>query len=115
MLIIVASNGSKGLKDTVSEVFARCSVFTIVKLEKDKIKEVKIEKNTMAKLDYGVGPIVSQKLIDAGANVVIAAQFGPTVQEIFKKANVETFIVPSGTIIEDAIKQYINSRKILEK
>lgn len=109
-LLAVASMGSRGLDDEVSQVFARCPVFTIVQFEREGIRNVKIEVNRAAKLPHGVGPMVSYRLIDMGVVAVIAGGFGPTVLEILKRSNVEAITVPAGTVIREAVERYLKQQ-----
>jgi len=110
MRIAVASQGLSGLDDVVSQVFGRSPAFTIVDVEDSTVKDIKAEKNPSADASHGAGPLTCTRLNKLGVNVVIAANFGPTVSAILKEAEIKAVIVKPGTKVEDAIQQYLKNR-----
>jgi predicted Fe-Mo cluster-binding NifX family protein len=110
MRIAVASQSLGGLDDIVSQVFGRSPAFTIVDVEDGAVKQVKAEKNPSADASHGAGPLTCTRLSKLGVNVVIAANFGPTVSAILKEAEINAVTVKPGTKVEDAIQQYLKKR-----
>ena len=106
--VAVATQGSKGLKDKVSEVFGRAKT-SIVEVEDGRIKGAKVMNNPAASLEYGAGPIVSQKLAEEKVNVAIASEFGPGALALLKAKNIRAVKVKAGInarqAVENAIKK----------
>ena len=111
MRIAVASNGKKGLEDTVSDVFGRAETFTIIDVEDDQVKEVKVIENPGAKYQYGCGPIAVKTLVDLGVDAVIAPEFGPSVSSILEQHGVKKHRTKSGIKVEEALKEFLSSSK----
>jgi len=70
--IAVATNGKKGLEDTVSEVFGRANTFTIADIEHGKIQILRILENPALQYEHGAGPIAVKELVDSTVNLVMA-------------------------------------------
>ncbi|MGQ9639957.1 MAG: NifB/NifX family molybdenum-iron cluster-binding protein [Candidatus Bathyarchaeia archaeon] len=102
--IAVPSKAQGGLEDVVSDVFGRANAFTIVDVEKGGIENVKVLENPAVSYQHGAGPIVVKMLIDAGVNVVIAAEFGPGVSTLLDQHNVTKTTVHAGRGIAESIR-----------
>jgi predicted Fe-Mo cluster-binding NifX family protein len=102
--IAVATKGQGGLGDVVSDVFGRASTFTIVDVEEDAIKGVKVLENPAVSYQYGAGPIVVKMLIDSNVNLVIAPEFGPGASTLLEQHKIGKASVKAGTIVSEAIK-----------
>ena len=111
MRIAVASDGKKGLEDVVSHVFGRAKTFTIIEIEDDHVKEVKVIENPGIKYRYGCGPIAVKTLVDLGVNVVIASEFGPSVSTILEQHGIKRHKSRGGVKIMDALKEFLMSSK----
>ncbi|MEM2922576.1 MAG: NifB/NifX family molybdenum-iron cluster-binding protein [Candidatus Bathyarchaeia archaeon] len=111
MRIVVASQGLKGLEDVVSQVFGRSPTFTFIDVEDGRVKKCKAEKNSLAGAPHGAGPLTCARLSKLGVEVVVAANFGPTVSAILKEAEIEMITVKPGIKVEDAIQQYLKTFK----
>ena len=107
--IAVASQGADGLEDTVSPIFGRCQVFTIVDVEDGEIGKVEIKKNPWADVSHGAGPLTSQMIDKLSVNLVIAGDFGPTVSTLLAEAAIETAKEPAGMKIGDAVRRHLSS------
>jgi len=107
--IAVATNGDKGLEDTVSEVFGRANTFTIIDLEEEKVKSLTVLKNRVKSYKHGAGPLVVKTLADSGVNVVIAKEFGPGVSSLLDQYNIATFTIKHGISVTEALKIYRES------
>ena len=108
--VAVATQGSKGLKDKVSAIFGRAQTFTIVEVEDGQIKGAKVIKNPAASLEYGVGPIVAEKLAEKKVDVAIAGEFGPGALALLKAKNIRAVEVKVGTNVCRAVDNVIKER-----
>lgn len=103
----VATKGSKGLEDGVSDVFGRAPTFTIVEVEEGQIKNAKVVDNPAASYEYGAGPITTKMLADMGVGVVIAAEFGMGASVLIKDKNIRVVKVRAGTNVSRAVHSVI--------
>jgi predicted Fe-Mo cluster-binding NifX family protein len=103
----VATQGSKGLRGRVSDVFGRTRTFTIVEVEDGRIKGAKVINNPAASLEYGVGPIVAEKLAGEKVDVAIAGEFGPGALALLKAKNIRAVKVKVGTNVCQAVDNVI--------
>jgi len=102
--VAIPTKGQGGLEDVVSDVFGRANTFTLVDVEEDVIKNVKILENPAVSYRHGAGPIVVKMLIDAKVNMAIAAEFGPGVSTLLDQHSVTKITVPAGTNVSQSIK-----------
>ena len=107
----VASQGPGGLDDTVSPIFGRCPSFTLVEVENKAIKGVNILPNQYVSAPSGVGIAVVQMLANEGVRYLLAGRFGPNVSAVASQFGIQVIMVPPGTKIRDAIKQYVLSSR----
>ncbi|USS40522.1 dinitrogenase iron-molybdenum cofactor [Thermococcus aggregans] len=105
MKIAVPSSKSGGLEDTVAAVFARAPVFTIIDVENEEIKNVKVIQNQAMNVPSGAGPMVVQMLIKEGVNAVITPQLGPNAMEALQAAGIKVYTFPPGTPIKEAVEK----------
>jgi predicted Fe-Mo cluster-binding NifX family protein len=107
--IAVATNGKKGLKDKVSQVFGRANAFTIVDVEEGEIQEVKVIENPAMSYKHGAGPIVVKELVDSKVDLVVAPEFGPGASSILEQHGITMILAKVDTkvaeAIEDALKE----------
>jgi len=108
--VAVATQGSKGLRDRVSAIFGRAPIFTIVEVKDGRIKGAKVMKNPAASLEYGVGPIVAEKLAEKKVDVAIAGEFGPGALALLKAKNIRAVEVKVGTNVCRAVDNVIKER-----
>jgi predicted Fe-Mo cluster-binding NifX family protein len=106
--IAVSTKGQGGLDDVVSDVLGRANTFTIVDVEKGTIKNLKVLENPAVSYKHGAGPIVAKMLIDAGVNMVIAAEFGPGVSTLLDQHQVTKIKVNAGSSISESIKNALS-------
>ncbi len=78
-----------GLDDDVSSMLGRCSYFTIVEVDGEKITKTEILKNEFAMAGGGVGVRVAQFLGELSVNAVIAGNFGPNAFSILNQAGIK--------------------------
>jgi predicted Fe-Mo cluster-binding NifX family protein len=103
--IAIASDGNKGLEDTISNVFGRAKTFTIVDAENEKILGVRVLYNPALSYSHGAGPIAIKTLIDDGVEVVIANELGVGASEILQQHNISYIQAKPGTNVGKAIKK----------
>ena len=96
-----------GVKDVVSDVFGRAKTFTIIKIEKKKVKNIEVIQNPAVSYNHGAGPIVVKMLTDKGVNTVVAGEFGPGVSTLLEHFNVAKIEVERGKRVTEAIKQFL--------
>ncbi len=101
MKICISSTG-KNLSSIVDTRFGRCAYFLIV--DSDKVKELKIIKNTGVQAQHGAGITASQIVVDQKVDVVISGNFGPKASLVLSQAGVKCYIVPSSMSIKEALK-----------
>jgi predicted Fe-Mo cluster-binding NifX family protein len=108
--VAVATKGSKGLEDEVSEVFGRAKTFTIVETEDGQIKNVKVVEKPAASYEYGAGPIAIKTLADMGVEVVIGAEFGVGASTLLKDKDIRAVKVEAGTNVCRAVDNVIKQK-----
>ncbi len=104
---IAFSTVKGGINDVVTEVFGRCSRFTIVTVRDGSVTDVEIIDNAFASHAGGVGIAVSQELAKKGVNVVITGRVGFNAMEVLKKAGIEAYN-GANLRVEDALKKFLN-------
>ncbi len=109
--IAVATYGSKGLEDNVSQVFGRAKTFTIIDTEDEKITSTRTLENSASSYHHGAGPIAVKMLIDEGAEVVLANELGFGASELLKQHNIRVISIKPGTKVEDAAKSALKTHK----
>jgi predicted Fe-Mo cluster-binding NifX family protein len=105
--IAVATNGKKGLEDTVSEVFGRANTFTIADIEDGKIQILRIVENPALSYEYGAGPIAVKELVDSEVDLVIAPQLGHGASSILEHHSIITNLAKGGTRVTQAMEDVL--------
>lgn len=100
-----ASQGSGGLDDTVSPVFGRCPVLTLVSVEDQEITGAETLANPSVNQPSGAGIQTAQQVINQGAGVVIAGNFGPNASDVLSQAGV-TMIPAEEVTVRQAVEKY---------
>jgi predicted Fe-Mo cluster-binding NifX family protein len=108
--LAVATTAHGGLDDIVSEVFGRANTFTIIDVEDDKAKIVKILENPALSYKHGVGPIVVKMLIDACINIAIGTELGPGASALLEQHNVNYLIAKPGVKVKKSIEEALNKK-----
>jgi len=106
--VAVATEGERGLEDTVSDVFGRANTFTIIDLD-EEVKNITVLQNKVKSYKHGAGPLVVKTLADSEVNVVIAKEFGPGVSSLLDQYDIATFTVKHGISVKEALKLYRES------
>lgn len=101
--VAVATKGSDGLEDEVSEVFGKAETFTIVEVENDEVKNVEIKENPGASYEHGSGPIAGKVLLDTGVEAVICGEFGPGAVALLEQDEIFPIKIRAGTKVKRAV------------
>jgi len=102
----IPTKGKGGLEDVVSDVFGGANTFTLVNIENNKVKDVKIVKNPAASKTHGRGPVVVQTLLDHNVNVVIASEFGAGISAMLDKHRIRRMKVEPKTPVMDVVREF---------
>ena len=101
--LAVATKGSRGLEDEVSNVFGKAKTFTFIELEDDKIKNVEVRENPGASYEHGSGPVAGKVLSETGVKAVICGEFGPGALALLETSKIHPIKVEAGTKVSRAI------------
>lgn len=101
--VAVATKGSNGLEDEVSEVFGKAKTFTIVEIKDDQVKDVEVKDNPGASYEHGSGPIAGKVLLETGVKAVICGEFGPGAIALLEQDEIFPIKVKAGTKVKRAI------------
>lgn len=102
--IAVPTKGSGGMRDMVSDVFARAATFTIIDVDEGEVKHVVVDENTASELKQGTGPIVAKNLKEKGVDVVIAGEVGPGAKTLLEMNNIRMIQIEPGVRVSEAVK-----------
>ena len=105
--LAVPTEGEKGIKEKVSEVFGRAKTFTIVEILGDSVNNVEVVENPAVSYKQGAGPIVVKMLVDLGVTVVAAREFGPGASALLEHHNVGMVTVKPGMIVDEVVKDVL--------
>jgi predicted Fe-Mo cluster-binding NifX family protein len=114
MKIAISSTG-KELTSKLSDVFARCPYFFIVKSENGKLGETEVIENNNVQQMGGAGISAAQLMAENDVNIVISGNVGPRALDVLKQFSIDVY-VSEGTIeevlqlfLEGKLKKYENS------
>ena len=105
MRVAVATNGEKGLEDSVAHEFGRCKTFTMVSIEGGEVKGVEVMRNPGASLSHGKGPVAAKHLANMGADMAISGEFGPGASTMLEELKIKRALVEPGRKVIDALKE----------
>ena len=103
--VAIPTNGTKGMKDAVSEVLGKAKTFTIIEIKENDVDNVEVLENPASSYKHGAGPIVIKMLIDKGVNMITAREFGPGVYTLLDQHDVKMLEVKSGITVTEAINE----------
>ncbi len=103
MRIAIPSKGDRGLRDEVSDVFARAAYFTIIDLQNGDVEDVKVEENIASSLKHGTGPIVAKMLKEKGVEAVLTGELGPGAKTLLELSEIRAIRVTPGVKVKEAI------------
>ena len=111
MKVAFATEGSRGLDDIVSSVFARAKTFTIVTVEGGTVKNVEVVENLYLDRKYGVGPLVIKMLSEKGVDVIVASIFGEGAKTLLGEYGIIQVSVPEKMLVRDALTKVTGGRR----
>ena len=112
MKLAIATEGDKGMEDTVSYFFGRSKNFTIIDISDGSIKNVEVLKHPAVWDKYGAGPLAIKMLIDMHVTAIAAREFGIGTSTLLDQNNVETFKVESGIPVRKAVKTILKEVEV---
>lgn len=103
--LAVPTTGSRGMRDVVSEVFARAATFTIIDVVDGEVKEVRVEENAATGLKQGAGPIVAKTLKEGEVDLVVAGELGPGAKTLLEMSGIRMVLVAPGVKVSEAVEK----------
>ena len=101
--IAIPTKGDRGMRDEVSDVFARAAYFTIIDLQNGDVEDIAVEKNAASRLKQGTGPIVAKMLKERGVEAVLTGELGPGAKTLLEMSEIRAIRVAPGVKVKDAI------------
>jgi predicted Fe-Mo cluster-binding NifX family protein len=111
-LIVVPSVGDKGMRDSVSNIFAKAPYFTFIEVIDGRREQVTVEENKSSGLSQGTGPIVMKGFKDRGVDLILASDIGPGARTLMDISEIRLFKVEPGTRVSEALKLYMDSQAL---
>ncbi|MGC8585426.1 MAG: NifB/NifX family molybdenum-iron cluster-binding protein [Thermoplasmata archaeon] len=109
MRICIATSGSGGINDFVSTVFGRCPTFTIVDIEGNEIKNIRVIQNPGYVSGSGAGVLAAQEIVNEGCNVLISGSVGPNSYQVLMAGHIDMRASPP-TSVKDAINLFLEGK-----
>jgi predicted Fe-Mo cluster-binding NifX family protein len=106
--LALPTKGDRGMKDMISDIFARAATFTIIDIVEGEVKEVRVEENKASGLKQGTGPIVARDLKEKGVDVVIAGELGPGAKTLLDMSGITMVRVSPGVKVKEAVAEALN-------
>jgi predicted Fe-Mo cluster-binding NifX family protein len=103
--LVVPTKGPQGIRDTLSDVFARAVTFTLIDVEDGVVKHVTVEENTASDLRQGTGPVVVKNLKEKGVDILIAGEVGPGAVTLLEMSGIRMIRVEPGIKVRDALTE----------
>ncbi|MDI3475695.1 MAG: hypothetical protein PWQ79_918 [Thermococcaceae archaeon] len=107
---IIVSTVTGGLDDRVNPAFGRTPTFTIVDVENGEIVNVHVVPNPGHSQPRGAGVTAAQFVIDQGADVVIAGQFGPNSSGVLRVAGIKMVSAPANMTVRKAVEAFLREK-----
>jgi len=108
MKIAISSSG-ENLDSPIDPRFGRCPFFMIVEIEDKKIKDSNAINNTAMMQGGGAGITAAQVVGNAGAEAVIAVNYGPRAFGVLSELGIEMYQGVQGTVKEN-VQQLIEGK-----
>jgi predicted Fe-Mo cluster-binding NifX family protein len=103
--LALPTKGDRGMRDVISDVFARAATFTLVDVVDGEVKEVKVERNESSDLKQGTGPIVAKNLKEKGVNIVVAGELGSGAKTLLEMTGIRAIRVDPGIKVGEALDE----------
>jgi len=101
--LALPTKGDRGMRDVISNIFARAATFTIIDVVDGEVKEVRVEENKASGLKQGTGPIVAKDLKEKGVDVVVAGELGPGAKTLLDISGIRMVQVAPGIKVKEAV------------
>lgn len=103
--LALPTKGDRGMKDVISDVFARAATFTFIDVVDGEVKEIRVEENKASGLKQGTGPIVAKTLTEKGVDVVVAGELGPGAKTLLDMSGIRMVRVAPGIKVKEAVTE----------
>ncbi|MDD5606629.1 MAG: NifB/NifX family molybdenum-iron cluster-binding protein [Candidatus Pacebacteria bacterium] len=107
MKIAISCDG-KNLNSKISEVFARCPYFLIIKIEDKEVKEVKEIENKSDVQTTGAGISAAQLVAEQNIKAVITKNIGPRAFDVLKQFNIEVYFDEGN--VKESLQRFIQGK-----
>lgn len=94
-LIVIPTNGKKGLEDEVAQHFGRCNTYTFLDLNGNLIKIINNTSEHMG--GKGLPPELMKK---NGATILLCKSLGPRALDLCKNLGIDVFVYETKTVKE---------------
>jgi len=108
--LALPTKGGRGMRDVISDVFARAATFTLVDVVDGEVKNVKVEENTASALKQGAGPLVTKTLKEKGVEVVVAGELGFGAKTLLEMSGIRAVQVDTGVKVKDALDEALKQQ-----
>jgi len=105
--LALPTKGNNGMKDVISDIFARAVYFTFIDVVDGEIKEVRVEKNKASSIKQGAGPIVAKNLREKSVDVVVSGELGPGAKTLLEMSGIRMVQVAQGVRVTEALTEAI--------
>ncbi|MCK4439153.1 NifB/NifX family molybdenum-iron cluster-binding protein [Candidatus Bathyarchaeota archaeon] len=112
--LAVPTKGDKGMRDVVSDIFARAATFTIIDIADGEVKEVSVEKNAASVLKQGTGPLVARDLNEKGVNFIVSGEIGPGAKTLLEMTGIGMILVAPGVEVKEAVEKVLREFRTAE-
>jgi predicted Fe-Mo cluster-binding NifX family protein len=105
MKIVFASKNNQGLRSTLCNDLGRCPYYTVVDLDGDRLRNIKIVTNQY--LESNISSLVPVFINSLGARVIIASGMKPQVLDLFKQFGIEAVTTGAESTLKDILLGYL--------
>jgi len=109
MRIAVPTTGKRKLSNKITDSFSRTPEFTIVTIEENRIKTVKIVVNPGNTPERGAGPLAARTLKDNNVDVLLTVEMGPGARNILEALGIEIELVEQDKSVKELVESYLES------
>lgn len=107
MKMAVPTQGDRGLRDRVADIFARAPYFTLVTVENGSITDKKVIQNKASEMKQGAGPLAARTLKDNGVDVLLSCEIGPGATSVLETIGIKIGGVTQDEKVKDAVERYL--------
>ena len=107
MRIALPTKGNRKLSNRVADTFSRAPHFTIVTIDDNKFKGLKVVNNSGENSDRGAGPLAARLLKENKIDLLLTSELGPGAKNILDALDIEINLVVQGTKVKDLIESYL--------